>query len=167
MVLVHVGLLVIIRHKIQKSYWPSTLYILRINSYPLSPQMYQVLQLQICSSFNINENRVDRPQSYKSAAINTDNTMHCVKHIVKTTKKCFLMNWVCMVSTLDLFYSMMTVCVNVFLQMAFSHLLPNFAECWWDAWVLDVLICNGLGIWLGMYVCRKLEMRNYHWESIK
>lgn len=52
-------------------------------------------------------------------------------------------------------------------EMAFSHLLPNFAECWWDAWVLDVLICNGLGIWLGMYVCRKLEMRNYHWESIK
>lgn len=53
------------------------------------------------------------------------------------------------------------------LQIAFAHLLPNFAECWWDAIVLDVLVCNGLGIWLGMYVCRKLEMRNYHWESIR
>jgi Phosphatidyl serine synthase len=53
------------------------------------------------------------------------------------------------------------------LQIAFAHLLPNFAECWWDAIVLDVLLCNGLGIWLGMYVCRKLEMRNYHWESIR
>ncbi|XP_046374685.2 phosphatidylserine synthase 1-like isoform X1 [Haliotis rufescens] len=52
-------------------------------------------------------------------------------------------------------------------EMAFAHLLPNFAECWWDAWVLDVLLCNGIGIWLGMYVCKKLEMRNYHWESIK
>ncbi|KAK3086994.1 hypothetical protein FSP39_000129 [Pinctada imbricata] len=52
-------------------------------------------------------------------------------------------------------------------EMAFSHLLPNFAECWWDAWVLDVLICNGLGIWLGMQICKVLEMRNYHWESIK
>ena len=51
--------------------------------------------------------------------------------------------------------------------MAFAHLLPNFAECWWDALLLDVLLCNGLGIWLGMYVCRKLEIRNYHWESIK
>ena len=47
------------------------------------------------------------------------------------------------------------------------HLLPNFAECWWDAWVLDVLICNGFGIYLGMLVCQKLEMRNYYWESIK
>jgi phosphatidylserine synthase 1 len=52
-------------------------------------------------------------------------------------------------------------------EMAFAHLLPNFAECWWDALVLDVLLCNGLGIWLGMVVCRTLEMRNYHWESIK
>ncbi|ELU01944.1 hypothetical protein CAPTEDRAFT_122558 [Capitella teleta] len=54
-----------------------------------------------------------------------------------------------------------------FTEMAFTHLMPNFAECWWDAWVLDVLVCNGLGIYLGMYVCKKLEMRNYHWESIK
>jgi len=53
------------------------------------------------------------------------------------------------------------------MQIAFAHLLPNFAECWWDAVILDVLLCNGLGIWLGMYVCRKLEMRNYHWESIR
>ncbi|KAK2154768.1 hypothetical protein LSH36_258g05075 [Paralvinella palmiformis] len=52
-------------------------------------------------------------------------------------------------------------------EMAFAHLLPNFMECWWDAFVLDVLLCNGLGIWLGMFICKKLEMRNYHWESIK
>ena len=52
-------------------------------------------------------------------------------------------------------------------QIAFGHLLPNFYECLWDAFVLDVLVCNGLGIWLGMWICRRLEMRNYHWESIK
>ncbi|CAL1541969.1 unnamed protein product [Lymnaea stagnalis] len=52
-------------------------------------------------------------------------------------------------------------------EVAFAHLLPNFAECWWDAIVLDVLLCNGLGIWLGMWICRKLEIRDYHWESIK
>lgn len=52
-------------------------------------------------------------------------------------------------------------------EMAFSHLLPNFIECWWDAFVLDFLICNGLGIWFGMYICDKLEMRTYKWESIK
>ncbi|XP_058950586.1 phosphatidylserine synthase 1-like isoform X1 [Pocillopora verrucosa] len=52
-------------------------------------------------------------------------------------------------------------------EVFFSHLLPNFAECWWDALLLDFLICNGLGIHFGLYVCKKLEMRNYHWESIK
>ncbi|XP_054158876.1 phosphatidylserine synthase-like [Oppia nitens] len=52
-------------------------------------------------------------------------------------------------------------------EMAFAHLLPNFAECWWDSIVLDVLICNGLGIWFGMWICRMLEMRTYKWESIK
>ncbi|XP_073250903.1 phosphatidylserine synthase 1-like isoform X2 [Porites lutea] len=52
-------------------------------------------------------------------------------------------------------------------EVFFSHLLPNFAECWWDALVLDFLICNGLGIHFGLYVSKKLEMRNYHWESIK
>lgn len=52
-------------------------------------------------------------------------------------------------------------------EVAFAHLLPNFVECWWDAAILDVLLCNGLGIWFGMYICKKLEMRTYQWESIK
>lgn len=49
----------------------------------------------------------------------------------------------------------------------FAHLLPNFAECWWDALILDVVVCNGLGIWLGMKICEWFEMRTYKWESIK
>ncbi|PAV55974.1 hypothetical protein WR25_25442 [Diploscapter pachys] len=52
-------------------------------------------------------------------------------------------------------------------EIVFSHLLPNFAECWWDAIIMDVLLCNGLGIWFGMKVCEFLEMRTFHWESIK
>lgn len=54
-----------------------------------------------------------------------------------------------------------------FLQIAFSHLLENFKECWWDSILLDILICNGLGIHFGLYLCQKLEMRKYYWESIK
>ena len=53
------------------------------------------------------------------------------------------------------------------LQIAFAHLLPNFVECWWDAIILDILLCNGLGIWVGMKLCQYLEMREYKWESIK
>merc|ERR1711860_81363 len=52
-------------------------------------------------------------------------------------------------------------------EIFFGHLLPNFYECWWDNIVLDVLICNNLGIFTGMMVNRGLEMREYHWESIK
>lgn len=52
-------------------------------------------------------------------------------------------------------------------EVAFAHLLPNFIECWWDALILDVLLCNGLGIYFGMFICKKLEIRAYNWESIK
>ncbi|CAK8683500.1 unnamed protein product [Clavelina lepadiformis] len=52
-------------------------------------------------------------------------------------------------------------------EVFFMHLLPNFKECWWDQIFLDVLLCNGLGIWVGIQVCKFLEMREYRWESIK
>ena len=52
-------------------------------------------------------------------------------------------------------------------ELFFSHVLPNFAECWWDVLLFDILICNGLGIMVGMYVCQKLEVKQFHWESIK
>ncbi|UYV60293.1 PTDSS1 [Cordylochernes scorpioides] len=52
-------------------------------------------------------------------------------------------------------------------EIAFAHLLPNFKECWWDALILDVLLCNGMGISSGMFICKILEMRTYKWESIK
>ncbi|KAK9709407.1 Phosphatidyl serine synthase [Popillia japonica] len=52
-------------------------------------------------------------------------------------------------------------------EIAFAHLLPNFVECWWDAMILDVLICNGFGIWCGLKICQILEMREYKWVSIR
>ena len=52
-------------------------------------------------------------------------------------------------------------------EMVFGHILPNFYECWWDNLVLDVILCNGLGILTGMQVCKFLTMREYKWESVK
>lgn len=63
------------------------------------------------------------------------------------------------------------------LEYTFQHILPNFAECWWDhvriaillmislylthffstQWIVDVLICNALGIWIGSMILKKLE----------
>lgn len=50
-----------------------------------------------------------------------------------------------------------------FLEITFRHWLPNFWECWWDHVILDILICNGLGIWLGSIVCNYFDMKNYKW----
>ncbi|THH05664.1 hypothetical protein EW145_g4634 [Phellinidium pouzarii] len=36
-----------------------------------------------------------------------------------------------------------------FAEYSLQHQLANFAECWWDHWILDVLICNWLGTYLG------------------
>ncbi|KAI6192396.1 L-serine-phosphatidylethanolamine phosphatidyltransferase [Aphelenchoides bicaudatus] len=58
-------------------------------------------------------------------------------------------------------------CMWELTEVFFAHLLPNFQECWWDALILDVVICNGLGIAVGMLICRVLEMRVFHWESVK
>lgn len=41
-------------------------------------------------------------------------------------------------------------------EIFYSALLPNFAECWWDQWIMDVLICNGLGIWIGVEMSKRI-----------
>lgn len=52
-------------------------------------------------------------------------------------------------------------------EIFFSHLLPNFQECWWDIIFLDIIVCNGFGIFCGIQLARFFEIRVYHWESIK
>ena len=59
--------------------------------------------------------------------------------------------------------SVMWECTELF----FAHILPNFYECWWDAILFDILLCNGCGIFVGMALCHKLEVRKFYWESIK
>lgn len=54
-----------------------------------------------------------------------------------------------------------------FMEYSLQHQLPNFAECWWDHWILDVLISNWLGIWAGMKTCQYLAMKTYDWRSIQ
>lgn len=51
-------------------------------------------------------------------------------------------------------------------EFSLRHWLPNFKECWWDHVVLDILLCNGIGIWLGMQTCRYLQMKEYDWAGM-
>ena len=53
------------------------------------------------------------------------------------------------------------------LELTFKHWLPNFAECWWDSLILDIILCNMIGIFLGYLTCKYLEMRTYKWFGKK
>ncbi|XP_031553015.1 phosphatidylserine synthase 2-like [Actinia tenebrosa] len=46
------------------------------------------------------------------------------------------------------------------LEYTLEHQLPNFCECWWDHWIMDVLLCNGFGTYLGMKTCDYLAIKN-------
>lgn len=52
-------------------------------------------------------------------------------------------------------------------EYSLQHQLPNFAECWWDHWILDVLICNWLGTYVGMKTCQYLEVKPYEWRGFR
>lgn len=82
-----------------------------------------------------------------------------------------------------------------FLEYSLEHQLPNFSECWWDhvgaagkaaqpgggavvpgpeantspfptQWIMDVLICNGLGIYCGMKTLEWLSLKTYKWQGL-
>ena len=53
------------------------------------------------------------------------------------------------------------------MEYSLEHQLPNFAECWWDHWILDVLLTNWLGMYLGMKTCQYLEMKQYSWRGLR
>ncbi|KAJ2313163.1 hypothetical protein IWW52_004642, partial [Coemansia sp. RSA 2704] len=52
-------------------------------------------------------------------------------------------------------------------EYSLAHQLPNFHECWWDHWILDVLLCNWLGIYVGMKWCEHFKMKTYTWHGIR
>ncbi|XP_060078591.1 phosphatidylserine synthase 2-like [Ylistrum balloti] len=52
------------------------------------------------------------------------------------------------------------------LEYTFEHQLPNFCECWWDHWIMDVVLSNGLGIYVGMKTVKYLKMKPYHWRGM-
>jgi phosphatidylserine synthase 1 len=53
-----------------------------------------------------------------------------------------------------------------FIEIFLVYMVPNFGECWWDQWIMDVLICNGLGIECGMWICNYLQFRDYNWTGV-
>ncbi|XP_066275784.1 phosphatidylserine synthase 2-like [Branchiostoma lanceolatum] len=52
------------------------------------------------------------------------------------------------------------------IEYSLEHQIPVFEECWWDHWILDAALCNGLGIWCGMKTLEYLDMRLYNWRGL-
>ncbi|KZV66840.1 PSS-domain-containing protein [Peniophora sp. CONT] len=52
-----------------------------------------------------------------------------------------------------------------FAEYSLEHQLANFAECWWDHWLMDVLVCNWLGTYLGMKACQYFEVKPFTWRG--
>jgi len=53
------------------------------------------------------------------------------------------------------------------MEYSLEHQLPNFAECWGDHWLLDVLICNWAGIALGMKCCEYFRVTPFSWRGLR
>lgn len=53
-----------------------------------------------------------------------------------------------------------------FLEYSLEHQLPNFSECWWDHWILDVIVCNAGGTVIGLLTLRFLSIKSYNWRGL-
>lgn len=53
------------------------------------------------------------------------------------------------------------------LELSLKSIRPNFAECWWDSLLLDVVFANTAGIFLGMCYIRAVGSMEYDWLGRK
>ncbi|XP_052801197.1 phosphatidylserine synthase 2-like [Mya arenaria] len=66
----------------------------------------------------------------------------------------------------DVWFCMVISLMFEILEYTLEGAFPNFSECWWDHWIMDALVCNGLGIYLGMKTMNYLSMKPYHWRGM-
>ncbi|KNC48246.1 phosphatidylserine synthase [Thecamonas trahens ATCC 50062] len=52
-------------------------------------------------------------------------------------------------------------------ELSLVTMLPNFGECWWDQLIMDILVCNGGGMMLGLYLGGYFEMKEYNWVGFR
>ena len=49
------------------------------------------------------------------------------------------------------------------IEIVTCYFIPNFAECWWDQLILDIFLCNGVGIELGLIIANYLGFVRWEW----
>ena len=105
--------------------------------------------------------RIYTPESNVSKFENVRNTVYdefMVAHVVGWFAKSFLFHDIYICWTWSILFE--------FCELSLAHILPNFRECWWDQLILDVLLCNAVGIFLGHLVMYYFEMRTFNWAGI-
>mmetsp|Transcript_13476 Transcript_13476/g.19429 ORF Transcript_13476/g.19429 Transcript_13476/m.19429 type:complete len:347 (-) Transcript_13476:886-1926(-) len=51
------------------------------------------------------------------------------------------------------------------IEESVKSVLPNFNECWWDRWVLDVLVCNLVGMEIGLFLVNRFA-EPFNWFTL-
>jgi len=65
-------------------------------------------------------------------------------------------------------WGLMWTCSILFevVEVTLQKALPNFQECWWDRWILDIFGCNLAGMYLGMKVASYIGAHEYDWSGM-
>eukprot|EP01064_Diplonema_japonicum_P024529 TRINITY_DN3511_c0_g4_i1.p1 TRINITY_DN3511_c0_g4~~TRINITY_DN3511_c0_g4_i1.p1 ORF type:complete len:364 (+),score=49.69 TRINITY_DN3511_c0_g4_i1:59-1093(+) len=71
--------------------------------------------------------------------------------------------WAKMLILRDIRTVLMVSLIFEHLEVTFQHVLPNFLECWWDHMLLDIAICNALGMLVGWLTLKACGMQMYDW----
>ncbi|KAI0079487.1 PSS-domain-containing protein [Panus rudis PR-1116 ss-1] len=109
-----------------------------------------------------------KPLPEKSYAENCDLTVQNVWNAIDIFCLAHALGWFGKAMILrDYWFCWILSIAFEFAEYSLQHQLPNFAECWWDHWILDVLVCNWLGTYIGMKTCQYFEVKQYTWRGLR
>lgn len=96
---------------------------------------------------------------------NPSDPFHNVKAVVfDVFMVAHFLGWICKSILLrDTLTCWILSCFFEVVERLFKPWFPNFNECWWDSLILDILLCNGLGIYIGMKLVNFLVV--VPWET--
>jgi len=96
-----------------------------------------------------------------------EDPFHNIKHKMDGFVTAHIIGWIMkMLMMRDFFLANVISILFELCEYSLEHQLANFSECWWDHWILDFLICNLSGIFIGGYILKYLEGKEYNWRGL-
>ncbi|KAJ3307183.1 hypothetical protein HDV03_002694 [Kappamyces sp. JEL0829] len=107
------------------------------------------------------------PLPERNYAANCELTLHNIWDQLDVFVWAHTVGWICKALILRDYWLCWVISILFeIMEYTLAHQLPNFGECWWDHWILDVLITNWLGIYIGMKLCEYFEMKVYSFRGV-